>query len=141
MAYEDTTDVFMLLDKIEQELFRISEANIRKNYSDMGQIMRSALLELELKKNQKEGLTGVPTGFTALDRVTSGFQKTELIIIAARPGMGKTALILSACRNAAVDHGQAVAFFSLEMSSVQLVNRLISAEAELESDKFPCTLR
>lgn len=136
MAYEDTTDVFMLLDKIEQELFRISEANIRKNYSDMGQIMRSALLELELKKNQKEGLTGVPTGFTALDRVTSGFQKTELIIIAARPGMGKTALILSACRNAAVDHGQAVAFFSLEMSSVQLVNRLISAEAELESDKL-----
>lgn len=136
MAYEDTTDVFMLLDKIEQDLFRISEANIRKNYSDMGQIMRTALLELELKKNQKEGLTGVPTGFTALDRVTSGFQKTELIIIAARPGMGKTALILSACRNAAVDHGQAVAFFSLEMSSVQLVNRLISAEAELESDKI-----
>lgn len=136
MAYEDTTDVFMLLDKIEQELFRISEANIRKNYADMGQIMRMALLELELKKDQKEGLTGVPTGFTALDRVTSGFQKTELIIIAARPGMGKTALILSACRNAAVDHGQAVAFFSLEMSSIQLVNRLISAEAELESDKL-----
>lgn len=136
MAYEDTTDVFMLLDKIEQELFRISEANIRKNYADMGQIMRMALLELEMKKDQKEGLTGVPTGFTALDRVTSGFQKTELIIIAARPGMGKTALILSACRNAAVDHGQAVAFFSLEMSSVQLVNRLISAEAELESDKL-----
>lgn len=136
MAYEDTTDVFMLLDKIEQELFRISEANIRKNYADMGQIMRMALLELEMKKDQKEGLTGVPTGFTALDRVTSGFQKTELIIIAARPGMGKTALILSACRNAAVDHGQAVAFFSLEMSSIQLVNRLISAEAELESDKL-----
>jgi replicative DNA helicase len=89
-----------------------------------------------MKKDQKEGLTGVPTGFTALDRVTSGFQKTELIIIAARPGMGKTALILSACRNAAVDHGQAVAFFSLEMSSIQLVNRLISAEAELESDKL-----
>jgi replicative DNA helicase len=89
MAYEDTTDVFMLLDKIEQELFRISEANIRKNYADMGQIMRQALVELEMKKDQKEGLTGVATGFTALDRVTSGFQKTELIIIAARPGMGK----------------------------------------------------
>jgi replicative DNA helicase len=136
MAYEDTTDVFMLLDTMEQKLFAIAEGNIRKNYSDMGQIMRSALVELEMKKDQKEGLTGVPTGFTALDRVTSGFQKTELIIIAARPGMGKTAMILSACRNAAVDHGQAVAFFSLEMSSVQLVNRLISAEAELESDKL-----
>lgn len=136
MAYEDTTDVFMLLDTMEQKLFAIAEGNIRKNYADMGQIMRAALVELEMKKDQKEGLTGVPTGFTALDRVTSGFQKTELIIIAARPGMGKTALILSACRNAAVDHGQAVAFFSLEMSSIQLVNRLISAEAELESDKL-----
>jgi replicative DNA helicase len=89
MAYEDTTDVFMLLDTMEQKLFAIAEGNIRKNYADMGQIMRAALVELEMKKDQKEGLTGVPTGFTALDRVTSGFQKTELIIIAARPGMGK----------------------------------------------------
>ena len=89
MAYEDTTDVFMLLDQMEQKLFAIAEGNIRKNYADMGQIMRAALVELEMKKDQKEGLTGVPTGFTALDRVTSGFQKTELIIIAARPGMGK----------------------------------------------------
>ena len=136
LAYEDTTDVFDLLDTMEQRLFLIAEGNIRKNYADMGQIMRMALHELEMKKDQKDGLTGVPTGFTALDRVTSGFQKTELIIIAARPGMGKTAMILSACRNAAVDHGQAVAFFSLEMSSIQLVNRLISAEAELESDKL-----
>ncbi len=136
MAYEDTTDVFHLLDKIEHELFSISEANIRKNYSDMSQVMRQALAELEVKKNQKEGLTGVPSGFSALDRITSGFQRTELIIIAARPGMGKTALILSACRNAAVDFGQAVAVFSLEMSAVQLVNRLISAEAELESEKL-----
>ena len=89
MAYEDTTDVFMLLDQMEQKLFAIAEGNIRKNYADMGQIMRAALVELEMKKDQKEGLTGVPTGFTALDRVTSGFQKTELVIIAARPGMGK----------------------------------------------------
>lgn len=136
MAYEDTTDVFQLLDKIEQELFRISESNIRKNYADMAAVVRLALQELEIKKNQKDGLTGIASGFSALDRITSGFQRTELVIIAARPGMGKTALILSACRNAAVDFGQAVAFFSLEMSSVQLVNRLISAEAELESDKL-----
>lgn len=136
LAYEDTTDVFQLLDRVEQELFRISESNIRKNYSDMAAIMRSALLELENKKNMKEGLTGVASGFSALDRITSGWQRTELIIIAARPGMGKTALIVSACRNAAVDFGQAVAIFSLEMSSVQLVNRLISAEAELESEKI-----
>ncbi len=136
LAYEDTTDVFQLLDKVEQELFKVTENNIRKNYMDMAAIMKQALDELEAKKHVKEGLTGVASGFSALDRVTSGWQKTELVIIAARPGMGKTALIVSACRNAAVDFGQAVAIFSLEMSSVQLVNRLISAEAEIESEKL-----
>ncbi len=89
MAYEDTTDVFQLLDKIEQELFRISESNIRKNYADMAAVVRLALQELEIKKNQKDGLTGIASGFSALDRITSGFQRTELVIIAARPGMGK----------------------------------------------------
>ena len=97
--------------------------------------MRMALNELETKKNQ-EGLTGVPSGFTNLDRVTSGWQPTELIILAARPAMGKTAFVVSALRNAAVDHGKPVAIFSLEMSSVQLVNRLISAEAEIDSEKI-----
>lgn len=135
-AYEDTTDVFNLLDRIEQSMFRISESNIRKNYADMGTIMRQALDELEQKKNMKDGLTGVPSGFSALDRLTSGWQRSELIILAARPGMGKTAFVVSALRNAAVDFGQAVAIFSLEMSSVQLVNRLISAEAEIDSEKI-----
>jgi len=87
-AYEDTTDVFELLDRTEQSLFKISESNIKKNASDMGTIVRQALNELETKKNQ-EGLTGVPSGFTNLDRVTSGWQPTELIILAARPAMGK----------------------------------------------------
>lgn len=136
LAYEDTTDVFNLLDKAEQDLFRISESNIRKNFSDMNAVVKQALEELEAKKHLQDGLTGVASGFTALDRVTGGWQKSELIIIAARPAMGKTAFILSACRNAAVDWNQAVAIFSLEMSSVQLVNRLISAEAEIESEKI-----
>jgi replicative DNA helicase len=136
MAYEDTTDVFDLLDKTESSLFEISEQNIRKNYEDMKTIMHDALNELEARKEHKDGLTGVPTGFSALDRVTSGWQKSDLVILAARPGMGKTAFVVSALRNAAVDFGRAVAIFSLEMSSVQLVNRLISAEAELESDKI-----
>src|SRR5690606_40649477 len=83
-----------------------------------------------------DGLTGVPSGFTALDRVTSGWQKSDLVIIAARPGMGKTAFIVSALRNAAVDFEIPVAIFSLEMASVQLVNRMISAEAELEGEKI-----
>ena len=135
-AYEETTDVFELLDKMEQSLFQISEKNIRKNYSDMKSIMREAIIELEARKLQKDGLTGVPSGFTALDRVTSGWQKSDLVIIAARPAMGKTAFVLSVLRNAAVDHNKPVAIFSLEMSSIQLVNRLISAEAELDSEKI-----
>ncbi len=135
-AYEDTTDTFNLLDKVEQKIFGVSESNIRKNYADMRSIMRDAINELESKKHKKDGLTGVPSGFTALDRVTSGWQKSDMVIIAARPGMGKTAFVLSAMRNAAVEFGHAVAIFSLEMSAVQLVNRLISAEAQLESEKI-----
>jgi replicative DNA helicase len=135
-AFEETTDAFQLLDQLEQGLFKLSDSNIRKNYSDMKQIMRQALGDLELKKNAKEGLTGIASGFSALDRITSGWQPTELTILAARPGMGKTAFVVSALRNAAVDFGHAVAIFSLEMSSVQLVNRLISAEAEIEGEKI-----
>jgi replicative DNA helicase len=133
-AFEDTTDVFSLLDKMEQALFQISETNIRKNYADIKSLLGQALHELEHKKDQKDGLTGVPTGFSALDRVTSGWQKSDLVIIAARPGMGKTAFVLSMLRNAAVTFGRPVAIFSLEMASVQLVNRLISAEAELSGE-------
>jgi replicative DNA helicase len=135
-AYEDTTDVFDLLDKAEQSLFEVSESNIRKNFDNMQSLMHQAIKELEAKKNQKEGLTGVPSGFTALDRVTSGWQPSDLVILAARPGMGKTAFVVSAMRNAAVEFKKPVAIFSLEMSSLQLVNRLISAEAELDSEKI-----
>jgi len=135
-AYEDTTDVFELMDRTEQSLFEISESHIRKNYADMRSVMRQAIDELEAKKKHKDGLTGVASGFSALDRLTSGWQKSDLIIIAARPGMGKTAFVVSALRNAAVNFNTPVAIFSLEMASVQLVNRLISAEAELESEKI-----
>ncbi|WP_230687636.1 replicative DNA helicase [Hymenobacter ruricola] len=88
-AFEDTTDVFKLLDDTESALFEVSESNIRKNFDDMRSLMGKAIKELEEKKNQSDGLTGVPTGFTALDRVTSGWQPSDLVIIAARPGMGK----------------------------------------------------
>lgn len=135
-AFEDTTDAFLLLDRTEQALFEVSEANVRKNYADMRSIMREALNELEARKDHKDGLTGIPSGFSSLDRITSGWQNSDLVIIAARPGMGKTAFVVSAMRNAAVDFKHPVAIFSLEMSNVQLVNRLISAEAELESDKI-----
>lgn len=135
-AYEETTDVFELLDSMEQSLFAISEMNIRKNYQNMQSIMAQAIKELEEKKEKDDGLTGVPTGFTDLDRVTSGWQPSDLVIFAARPGMGKTAFVLSALKNAAVQFDKAVAIFSLEMSCIQLVNRLIAGEAELHSEKL-----
>lgn len=88
-AYEDTTDVFELLDKTEQSIFQISDSNLRKNYDNMKSLMYRAIQELQEKKNHKDGLTGIPSGFSRLDRVTSGWQKSDLVIIAARPGMGK----------------------------------------------------
>lgn len=135
-AYEDTTDVFELLDRTEQSIFQISDSNLRKNYDNMKNLMYRAIQELQKLKEHKDGLTGVPSGFTALDRMTSGWQRSDLVIIAARPGMGKTAFVVSALRNAAVNFNIPVAIFSLEMASVQLVNRMISAEAELEGEKI-----
>lgn len=125
-AFEDTVDVFSLLDKTEQSLFEVSEINIRKNYADMRTIMHEAILELENKKHQKDGLTGIPTGFTALDRLTSGWQKSDLVIIAARPGMGKTAFVVSAMRNAAVDFKKPVAILSLSNSASAEIRRFTS---------------
>ncbi len=135
-AYEDTTDVFSLLDKTQQSLFDVSEMHIRRNYADMKTILQTAITEIQEKRNNKDGLTGIASGFTGLDRVTSGWQKSDLIILAARPAMGKTAFVLTALRNASVDFKKPVAIFSLEMSSVQLANRLLSIEAEIESDKI-----
>jgi replicative DNA helicase len=103
---------------------------------DLRSAMQMAIKELENKKDHKDGLTGVPTGFSSLDRMTSGWQRSDLVIVAARPAMGKTAFSLSLLRNAAVDFGRPVAIFSLEMSTLQLVDRLISSEAEIESAKL-----
>lgn len=135
-AYEETSDVFELLDKTEQALFKVSDGNVRKSYSDMQSTLREAIKEIEERKDQDEGLTGVPSGLTALDRVTNGWQPSDLVIIAARPAMGKTAFVLSCLRNASVDFNKPVVIFSLEMSAVQLITRIISSEAELESDKL-----
>ncbi|WP_082026450.1 replicative DNA helicase [Flammeovirga sp. OC4] len=135
-AYEDTTDVFDLLDKMETSLFEVSEENVRKNYMGMNEVVKEVFHELEELRDNDNDFTGVPSGFTNLDRVTSGWQPSDLIIIAARPAMGKTAFILSACRNASVGFGKPTAIFSLEMSAAQLVKRLVSAEAELESEKL-----
>ena len=135
-AYEDTNDVLTLLDNAEKNLFAVAEGNLRRNFEAVPAILKKAVAEIEAASRKPEGLTGVPSGFTELDRVTNGWQKSDLIIIAARPGMGKTAFVLSMARNAAVMFNKPVAFFSLEMSSLQLVNRLISSEAEIPSDKI-----
>ena len=135
-AYDETTDVFTLLDKAESGLFGVTEGNIRKNYDSMSTLIRSAIKQIEQAKGQDGNVIGVASGFTDLDRMTSGWQPSDLVILAARPAMGKTAFALSLARNAAVDFQKPVAVFSLEMSSLQLVTRLISAESELSSGKL-----
>ncbi len=135
-AYDETTDVFDLLDKAESSLFQVAEGNLSKSYEKIDKVMQHAIEEIENAQDHEDGVSGIPTGFTALDRVTSGWQKSDMIVIAARPGMGKTAFVVSMARNAAVQFNKAVAIFSLEMSSVQLVNRLISGETEIAAEKL-----
>lgn len=135
-AYEDSTDVFDLLDKAETGLFTISETSIGKSYLDMQSIIKDAIREIAAGRNQEGKLRGVGSGFTELDRITSGWQKSDLIILASRPGMGKTAFALTMARNAAIDFKKPVAIFSLEMAAVQLVTRLISSETEIPQEKL-----
>ncbi len=135
-AYEDTTDVFNLLDKAENKLFDVSETNLRRGIEEMPALVKQARDEIIAARDSDNHLVGIPTGFTELDRMTNGWQRSDLIILAARPSMGKTALALTMARNMAVDFKKSVAIFSLEMSAVQLVTRLISSESEIRSDKM-----
>lgn len=135
-SYDDTIDVDDLIDFSESSLFQVAERNIKKETVPIKPVLNEAVRQIEKARNQKDGLSGVPSGFTSVDRITSGWQRTDLVIIAARPSMGKTAYVLSMARNMAVEHNRATAIFSLEMSSVQLVNRLIAAETELGNDKL-----
>ncbi len=135
-SYDDGIDVFDLLDEAERKLFDVAQGNIRRASESMNVLISQALNQIEQAQNQSSSLTGVPSGFTKLDELTAGWQKSDLIIVAARPAMGKTAFCLSMARNAAVDFQIPVAVFSLEMSAVQLVNRLISAETGIPSDKL-----
>lgn len=135
-AFDEATDVDDLLDYSERELLNIAEGHIKKETVKLSNLMKTAIEQIEEAGKRDDSLSGVPSGFTALDRLTSGWQKSDLVILAARPSMGKTAFVLSMARNMAVDHKQPVAFFSLEMSSIQLVNRLIIGETQLPSDKI-----
>lgn len=134
-SYDETTDVFDLLDKAESRLYEVTQGNIKRSSETAQSLVIQAKKRIE-EIASREGLSGVATGFEKLDKVTSGWQPSDLIIIAARPGMGKTAFVLSMARNIAIDFQQPVAVFSLEMSSVQLITRLISSETGLSSEKL-----
>lgn len=134
-AFDETKDVFDLLDKAEQGLFTISENNIRKNWESMDELLIQAIKHLEEIANN-QNTSGVYTGFRDFDKLTGGFQNSDMIVLAARPGMGKTAFSLTLARNAAVDYNMPIAFFSLEMSALQLVNRLIASETEINGQKL-----
>jgi len=134
-SYDETKDVFDLLDKAESKLYEVTQGNIKKSSETAQELVIQAKKKIEEISN-KEGLSGIPSGFDKLDKLTSGWQESDLIIVAARPGMGKTALTLSMARNIAVNQNIPVAFFSLEMASVQLITRLISSETGLSSEKL-----
>lgn len=132
-SYDESTDVTDLIDYAEAEIFKVSEGHIKRDIQSASLVFDKAMKAIEEAHAQGGTMNGVPTGFTRLDQLTLGWQPSDLIIIAARPSMGKTAFVLSMARNMAIDHEKPVAFFSLEMSSVQLMMRLIVAESGLSS--------
>ncbi len=134
-AYDPSSDAFDLLDQAEGDIFRISDAHLRKPASSMNEILKETLARLEAIHGRAGGIPGVPSGFNRLDDMTGGWQRSDLVIIAARPSMGKTAFALSMARNAALhpEHPTGVAIFSLEMSAQQLAQRLLTSEARVDA--------
>lgn len=135
-AFDETNDVDDLLQEAEARLFEISQRNVKKDITQIDPVIMQALEQMQIASNRSSGLSGLPTGYTMLDKITSGWQNSDLIIIAARPAMGKTAFVLSMAKNMAVDYNVPLAIFTLEMSNIQLVNRLISNVCELEGEKI-----
>lgn len=132
-AYEASDDAFDLLDDAERKIFEITEEHLKKTYTPMDKAVRDAMEYIELIHSKKKQHFAVPTGYYLLDDMLGGFQKSDLVILAARPSMGKTAFALSLARNAAIDHKIPVAIFSLEMATLQIVIRLLCAEAKLNA--------
>ncbi len=137
-AYEDATDVFDLLDDAESKLFEITNNHLRKDYASIDTVLVKTIQRIEDLRTSQEEITGVPTGFASMDHITYGWQASDLIILAARPSVGKTAFALNLARNAALHPTKptAVGFFSLEMSAGQLVQRILSAESEIWLEKI-----
>jgi replicative DNA helicase len=137
-AYEDSTDVFDLLDQAETKIYDVTSQHLRNNYETIDSVLIKTIQRIEDLRHKNEDVSGVPSGFATLDRVTYGWQNTDLIILAARPSVGKTAFALNLARNAALHSSKPtpVAFFSLEMSAGQLVQRILSSESEIWLEKI-----
>ena len=135
-AFDATTDVDDLMQEAEGKLFEISQQNMKKDYTQINPVIHEAYEMLQKAAARSDGLSGLSSGFEKLDKMTSGWQNSDLIIIAARPAMGKTAFVLSMAKKMAVDMKIPVAMFSLEMSNVQLVNRMIVNVCEIPGEKL-----
>jgi replicative DNA helicase len=135
-AFDTTIDVEDLMQEAEGKLFAISQQNLKKDYTQINPVIEEAYKQLKIAASRDSGLSGLSTGFYDLDKYTSGWQNSDLVIIAARPAMGKTAFVLSMAKNIAVNNREPVALFSLEMSNVQLVNRLITNVCEISGEKI-----
>lgn len=135
-SFDETSDVFDILDSAEHKLFQVTQGNIRKSHDTMASLILAAKEQIKKAGETGDGINGIPTGFNQLDKLTSGFKGSELLILAARPAMGKTALVLSMARNIVIDYKLPVAIFSLEMSALQMVMRMVSNESGLEQDKL-----
>lgn len=135
-AFDESNDVDDLLQEAEGKLFEISQRNVKKDVTQIDPVISQAITQIQNAANRASGLSGLESGYHELDKVTSGWQNSDLIIIAARPAMGKTAFVLSMAKNMAVNYNTPIAIFSLEMSNLQLVNRLISNTCELEGEKI-----
>ncbi|HBT84387.1 MAG: replicative DNA helicase [Fermentimonas sp.] len=135
-AFDETVDVDDLMQETEGKLFEISQRNVKKDVIQINPVIKEAMDNIQIAANRKDGMSGLPTGFKELDNLTSGWQNSDLVIIAARPAMGKTALVLSMAKNIALDYEQPIAIFSLEMSNVQLVNRLIVNVCQIKGESI-----
>ena len=135
-GYEGTEDVNSLLDNAERMILGVSERKISRDFAPIKEVVMSAVDRIDELYNKKGGITGIATGFIDFDHLTSGLQPSDLILIAARPSMGKTALVLNMAQHVAIREKKAVAFFSLEMSKEQLVQRMLCSEASIDSSRL-----
>ncbi len=137
LAYDEATeDVQEVVDRAEQLVFSVAKDRSQRGLTSMRNIMGDVVDRIDFLYRHKGEIMGVPTGFKMMDRLLGGFQKSDLIVLAARPGVGKTSLALSIAQNAARKYGQRVAIFSLEMSNEQLVQRMLSAETGIDSQRL-----